>query len=52
MPGSYRADYVGSLLRPDEIKQARASFNAEGKMQINLKRSRIRLFWSGRKAPA
>ena len=28
MPGSYRADYVGSLLRPDEVKRARASFNA------------------------
>ena len=28
MPGSYRADYVGSLLRPDEVKQAKASFNA------------------------
>ena len=27
MPGSYRADHVGSLLRPDEVKQARASFN-------------------------
>ena len=27
MPGSYRADHVGSLLRPDEIKQARVSFS-------------------------
>jgi 5-methyltetrahydropteroyltriglutamate--homocysteine methyltransferase len=27
MPGIYRADHVGSLLRPDEVKQARASFN-------------------------
>ncbi len=28
MPGSYRADHVGSLLRPDEVKQARVSFSA------------------------
>ena len=27
MPGSYRADHVGSLLRPDEVKQARVSFS-------------------------
>ena len=27
MHGSYRADHVGSLLRPDEVKAARASFN-------------------------
>ena len=27
MPGSYRADHVGSLLRPDEVKTARASLN-------------------------
>jgi len=30
MPGSYRADHVGSLLRPDEVKQSRASFNEGG----------------------
>ena len=27
MPGTYRADHVGSFLRPDEVKAARASFN-------------------------
>ena len=27
MPGSDRADHVGSLLRPDEVKQARVSFS-------------------------
>ena len=27
MPGNYRADHVGSLLRPDEVKQARVSFS-------------------------
>ena len=27
MPGTFRADHVGSLLRPDEVKAARSSFN-------------------------
>lgn len=27
MPGIYRADYVGSFLRPDEVKAARVSFS-------------------------
>ena len=31
MPSSYRADHVGSLLRPDEVKAARASFR-EGRL--------------------
>ena len=34
MPGSYRADHVGSLLRPDEVKQARVSFS-EGSINSN-----------------
>ena len=28
MPGIYRADHVGSLLRPDEVKEARGAFQA------------------------
>ena len=34
MPGSYRADHVGSLLRPDEVKQARVSFS-EGSINLD-----------------
>ena len=35
MPGTYRADHVGSFLRTDEVKAARASFN-EGSLTAEV----------------
>ena len=37
MSGTYRADHVGSFLRPDEVKAARASFNGGSLTSEGLK---------------
>ena len=34
MPGVYRADHVGSLLRPDEVRAAKTAF-LEGRMELD-----------------
>ena len=34
MPGVYRADHVGSLLRPPEVKEARSAYR-EGRMELD-----------------
>ena len=33
MPGTYRADHVGSLLRPAEVKEAKSAF-ADGRLEL------------------
>ena len=34
MPGPYRADHVGSLLRPPEVKEAKNAFQ-EGRLELS-----------------
>ncbi len=34
MPETYRADHVGSLLRPPEVKEAKSAFR-EGRLELS-----------------